>query len=47
MDNPSSFTEFDESIVLLFITIDLLIVFLLRIMNGNFPKFVFIWLTLK
>ena len=39
--------DLDDSIVLLSITIDLLIVFLLRIMNWNFPRLAIIWLFLN
>ena len=44
---PSSFNDFDNLTVLLFITINLLIVFLLRIMNWNFPGLAIIWLSLN
>ena len=47
MVNPGSVNDFDDSIILLFITIDLLIVFLLWIMNWNFPGLAIIWLPLN
>ena len=47
MVNRSGFTDFDDLIVLLSIAIDLLIVFLLRIMNWNFPGLAIIWLSLN
>ena len=45
MVNPSNFTDFGDSIVLLFIENDLLIVFLLRIMDWNFPGLAIICLS--
>ena len=39
MTNPSNFTEFDESIFKTSISVEWLTVFLLKIMNWNFPGF--------
>ena len=42
-----SFTNFDDSILLLFITTDWLIVFLFRIMNWNYPGLAILWVFLN
>ena len=42
-----SFTNFDDSILLLFITTDWLIVFLFRIMNWNYPGLAILWFFLS
>ena len=46
MVNRDSFTDFNDSVVLLFVTIDWLIVFLFRIMNWNCPGLAIMWLPL-